>query len=139
MAVLKGYEGKFYIGDYGQDATTEVDTIRDLNVDRSVAEIDVAVRADAGEEAVDLGQRSNQVTVTMFKDTTDTHYITLRDYSINRTKFSIKVLDYEAGPGFLCDAVITGLQDSQVLNDPQAIDFTIKRTRGQALTIIAAA
>ena len=139
MSVLKGYQGKLYIGDYGSDATTEIDTARDVSLDMSNQEIDVAVRADNGSEATDTGVQQFSISVTLYKDSDDANYEALRAHGVNKTKFSVKYLDYENGPGFLCDAVVTGMQESQSLNDPQSVDFTIKRTRGQALTPIEAA
>ena len=111
-----GLNCKFYRGDAGSIATTEVKNVRDVSTDLSLSTEDATTREAEGWEVIETILFSGNLEWEMLaKDTTDANLTAFRTAFLARTAIALAVLDKVNGEGMDADYKITGFKRQESL------------------------
>ena len=80
-------------GSYSAPSWTEIDFVKDLNVNTEQTEVDVTTRGGAGHRLTKAGIRDTTIEFEIDFDTADASFTSLRDAYLNRTDIELLALN----------------------------------------------
>ncbi len=128
MATYKlGFEPKMYIGTAGSAPSTELKTVKDVEVNLSSGEVDVTARASGAFKVYIPGMIDLSISFNILADSSNDNLATIRSAYFGRTAISVKI---ELGDGyaFQSDAIITEFNNSQSTEGAVTYAVTLKPT-----------
>lgn len=134
MAHVLGKACKFYrnTGSYGSPTWTEVDVVKDVELDIQADEIDVSTRGGGGFKEYDAGLIDATIKVTALYDPADTHIDALRTAFFAGTVVEVFIADGASATagteGLRAHCKIMSWPRNEQLAEAVMIEFTMKPT-----------
>jgi hypothetical protein len=131
MAKIRGDECTFYIGTAGSAAATEVEEAVTVTPALDTGDTDTTTRSGNGFRLSSPTLIGNECQMTMFADSSDTEYESIRAAAEGRSPISIKCTRPD-GSGFGGDVMVSTPGEPQEIEGYLLATFTFKATNSTA-------
>lgn len=130
--VKMGFEGQFFIGPPGSQATSLVENCRDITEGIEHETGDTTVRGDSSQRPIgtgDVTRRNYTLEVTILYDTSDTLVQDMIDAAAAGEALAVRTKAFDSGKGVDADMTFA-MSAPKPLNGEQVITFTGTLNRG---------
>lgn len=126
MSYVLGMNAKLYYGDSGSTPSTELTTVKNVQLELTAGEADVTTRGNSGWRATQATLKEATLTFDLIWDPTEAGFTALRNAYLNSSEIALMPLDQEDGEGPDADWTVTGFSRNEDLEEAITVSVTAK-------------